>query len=105
MSEKSPLVSPVEAGPAPKRLYAVGAEFANPKELYAAAEKVRDRGFKGWDCYTPYYIHGLDKAMGLKKSLVGLFPFAGGLTGLTGGFLLITITSVYVYPLDTQGKP
>jgi hypothetical protein len=105
MSETSPLVCSVDSGVMPKKLYAVGAEFANPKELYAAAEKVRDRGFKGWDCYTPYYIHGLDKAMGLKKSMVGLFTFAGGLTGLTGGFLLITITSVYVYPMDTQGKP
>ena len=101
----TPLVCPVGSSPMPKKLYAVGAEFANPTELYAAAEKVRDRGFKGWDCYTPYYIHGLDKAMGLKKSLVGLFTFAGGLTGLTVGFLLITITSVYVYPIDTQGKP
>jgi hypothetical protein len=105
MSEKLPLVSPVEAGPAPKRLYAVGAEFANPKELYAAAEKVRDQGFRGWDCYTPYYIHGLDQAMGLKKSMVGLFTFGGGLAGLVGGFLLITISSVFVYPMDTQGKP
>lgn len=101
----NPLVCAVGSGPMPKKLYAVGAEFANPKELYAAAEKVRDHGFKGWDCYTPYYIHGLDKAMGLKKSFVGLFTFAGGLAGLTGGFLLITITSVYVYPIDTQGKP
>jgi hypothetical protein len=105
MSENSSLVCAVGSGPAPKKLYAVGAEFANPKELYAAAEKVRDRGIKAWDCYTPYYIHGLDKAMGLKKSLVGLFTFGGGLAGLTGGFLLITISSVYVYPLDTQGKP
>ncbi len=105
MSNTAPLVCSVGSGSMPKRLYAVGAEFANPKELYAAAEKVRDQGFKGWDCYTPYYIHGLDKAMGLKKSFVGLFTFAGGLAGLTGGFLLITITSVYVYPMDTQGKP
>jgi hypothetical protein len=101
----NPLVCAVGSGPMPKKLYAVGAEFANPKELYAAAEKVREKGYKGWDCYTPYYIHGLDKAMGLRKSFVGLFTFAGGLTGLTGGFLLITITSVFVYPLDTQGKP
>jgi hypothetical protein len=83
----------------------VGAEFKGPADLFAAAEKVRDKGIKAWDCYTPYYIHGLDKAMGQKKSLVGLFTFAGGLAGLTGIFLLITITSVYVYPLDTQGKP
>jgi len=105
MSETNPLVCAVGSGPVPRKLYAVGAEFANPKELYAAAEKVRDKGYKWWDCYTPYYIHGLDHAMGLKKSLVGLFTFAGGLTGLVGVFLLITISSVYVYPMDTQGKP
>ena len=105
MSETSPLVCAVGSGSMPKKLYAVGAEFANPTELYRAAEKVRDKGYKWWDCYTPYYIHGLDHAMGAKKSLVGLFTFAGGLTGLTVGFLLITITSVYVYPIDTQAKP
>jgi hypothetical protein len=105
MSEKNPLVCAVGSSPAPKHLYAIGAEFANPMELYAAAEKVRDKGYKWWDCYTPYYIHGLDKAMGLKKSMVGLFTFVGGLSGLVGVFLLITITSVYVYPMDTQGKP
>jgi len=101
----SNLVCPVGIGEMPKKLYAIAAEFDGPKSLYAAAEKVRDRGFKGWDCYTPYYVHGLDKAMGLGKSFVGLFTFVGGLSGLVGGFLLITITSAYVYPIDTQGKP
>jgi Protein of unknown function (DUF3341) len=105
MREKPVLICPVGSSPVPKKLYAIGAEFANPTELYAAAEKVRDSGYKWWDCYTPYYIHGLDKAMGLGKSKVGLFTFGGGLTGLIGGFLLVTITSTYVYPMDTQGKP
>ncbi len=101
----NPLVTAVGSGKVPQNLYAIGAEFDGPKEIFAAAEKIRDRGFKGWDCYTPYYVHGLDKAMGLRKSFVGLFTFFGGLTGLVGGFLLVTITSVYVYPMDTQGKP
>ena len=105
MSSAAPLVCPVGSGKKPVKLYAVGAEFSGPKELYLAAEKVRDRGFRGWDCYTPYYIHGLDRAMGLKKSWVGLFTFFGGLTGLVGAFLLITISSAYIYPLVTQGKP
>jgi len=99
------LIFPVESGRLPTKLYAVAAEFSSPAELYAAAEKVRDKGFRWWDCYTPFYIHGLDRAMGLKKSWVGLFTLLGGITGLTVGFLLETITSVYVYPMDTQGKP
>jgi len=101
----SNLVCSVGSGQMPKKLYAVAAEFDGPKSLYAAAEKIRDRGIKGWDCYSPYYIHGLDKAMGLGKSFVGLFTFFGGLSGLVGGFLLVTITSQYVYQMDTQGKP
>jgi len=102
---KLPLSSPVDSGVLPKKLYAIGAEFSGPKELYAAAEKVRDKGYKNWDCYTPYYIHGLDKAMGQGKSFVNLFTFFGGLGGLVGAFLLIVISSVYIYPIDTQGKP
>ncbi len=102
---KTPLVCAVGSGQTPNKLYAVAAEFSGPKALYAAAEVMRDRHIKGWDCYTPYYIHGLDKAMGLRKSFVPLFTFLGGASGLVGGFLLITISSVYVYPIDTQGKP
>ncbi len=49
MADAVPLVTTVDSGQVPKRLYAVGAEFPGPKELYAAAEKVRDKGFKGWD--------------------------------------------------------
>jgi hypothetical protein len=105
MSENPNLICPVGCGRLPTKLYAVAAEFAGPKELYAAAEKVRDKNFQWWDCYTPYYIHGLDKAMGLRKSLVGLFTLGGGLGAFIGAFLLVTITSVYVYPIDTQGKP
>jgi len=101
----TPLASSVDSGVVPKKLYGIGAEFAGPKEIFAAAEKVRDKGFKNWDCYTPYYVHGIDAAMGQRKSLVNLFTFAGGLGGLTGAFLLMVISSVYVYPIDTQGKP
>jgi hypothetical protein len=101
----APLVCPVGSGTMPRKLYAVAAEFEGPADLYQAAEKVRDKGFRWWDTYTPYAIHGLDKAMGLKKSWVGMFTLGGGLTGMFVAFLLETVTSVYVYPMDTQGKP
>ena len=99
------LIVPAGTGPLPPNVYCVAAEFASPAEVCHAAEKIRDQGFKFWDCYTPYYVHGLDRAMGQRKSFVPFFTLFGGLSGLVGGFLLVVITSVYVYPMDTQGKP
>ncbi|HSI85970.1 MAG: DUF3341 domain-containing protein [Candidatus Methylacidiphilales bacterium] len=87
------------------KIYGIGAEFKNPTALYEAAEKVRDRGFKFWDVYSPFPIHGMDGAMGLGKSWVSALSLIGGVTGFTTGLLLETITSVYVYPMVVQGKP
>lgn len=94
----------------PKKLNAldtwgVGAEFPHARAIYHAAEKVRDRGFRWWDCYSPFPIHGMDKAMGMGKSWVSAVSLLGGATGLTTAVLLETITSVFIYPMVVQGKP
>jgi hypothetical protein len=105
MPENASLIVPVGSGRPPQKIYAVACEFAGPAEVYHAAEKIRDQGFRWWDCYTPYFVHGLDRAMGQRKSFVPFFTLLGGLSGLVGGFGLVVITSVWVYPMDTQGKP
>jgi hypothetical protein len=89
----------------PAETWGIGAEFSNASAIYHAAEKIRDRGFQWWDCYTPFPIHGMDKAMGLGKSWVSALSLLGAATGLTTAVLLQTITSVYVYPMVVQGKP
>ena len=58
--------------------YGLAADFENPLALMKAAEKCRDEGFKSWDCITPFPVHGLDDAMGLKRSKVPFFTFIGG---------------------------
>src|SRR5205085_4105224 len=52
----------------PGELFGVLGEFASPKDLYHACEKVRDAGYTRWDAHTPFPVHGLDHAMGLKRS-------------------------------------
>ena len=101
-----------------KRVYGYLAEFKSASALYKAAEKVRDAGFRRWDCYSPYPIHGLDKAMGLKRSILPWFVFFGGMTGTATAFVLATLTQTDVwsfmpwlekaaetYPTVVQGKP
>lgn len=88
-----------------KSLYAVGAQFASATELYEAAEKIRDKGYKRWDTYSPFPIHGMEKAMGLGHSWLSAFSLAGGVTGLLVAIILVTYPSVIEYPLITHGKP
>lgn len=88
-----------------KRVYGYLAEFENASALYTAAESVRDAGFKKWDCYSSYPIHGLDDAMGLRRSILPYFVFFGGSVGLLTGFSLAFITQVMIYPTVVQSKP
>jgi hypothetical protein len=85
--------------------YGVIAEFTNAAGIMHAAEKVRDAGFTRWDVFTPFPVHGMDKAMGLKNSKVGWFAFLGGVTGYTTGMLMIWFMNAIDYPLVVGGKP
>jgi hypothetical protein len=81
------------------------AEFDTPRDVLHAAEKVRDAGYKKWDVHTPFPVHGMDKAMGLGDSPLGLIVFAMGLTGCVGAYLLMFLTNGMDYPLIIGGKP
>ena len=70
-----------------------------------AAEKVRDAGLPRWDVFTPFPVHGMDHAMGLKNSKVGWFSFIGGVTGYTTGMLMIWWMNAVDYPIVIGGKP
>lgn len=85
--------------------YGLIAEFDNTADVLAAAEKVRDAGFRRWDVFTPFPIHGMDRAMGLKNSKVGWFAFLGGATGYTTGMLMIWWMNAVDYPILVGGKP
>lgn len=89
--------------PAPS--YGLIATFDTPRDLYLAAEKVRDAGYKNWDCITPFPVHGLDKAMGLRRSIVPRISLAGGITGFCTGMTLIWWTGGIDYRLTVGGKP
>ena len=81
------------------------AHFETTRELYHAAEQVRDAGYRNWDCITPFPVHGLDKAMGLRRSIVPRISLAGGVTGFCTGMLLIWWTGAVDYPISVGGKP
>jgi hypothetical protein len=86
-------------------LFGVLAEFDSPKSLFHAAEKVRDAGYSKWDTFSPFPVHGMDRAMGLKESILGWIVAIGGATGLLVGFGLQTWVATTAYKIIVSGKP
>jgi hypothetical protein len=88
-----------------KKNYGIIAAFDTVPALYHACEQVRDAGFTQWDALTPFPIHGLDYAMGVRRSKVPRFSLAGGITGFCTGMSFIWWANAYEYPLVVGGKP
>jgi Protein of unknown function (DUF3341) len=85
--------------------YGILAEFATPADLYRACERVRDAGFTRWDAHTPFPVHGLERAMGLRRSLLPWIVLGMGLTGAALAFLLQWWVHARAFPLVISGKP
>ena len=81
------------------------AEFETAAAIKQAAVRVRDAGYRYWDVFTPFPIHGLDDAMGLRDSKVGWFTFVGGVLGFSTGMLAIWFMNAFDYRLVVGGKP
>ena len=73
-------------------LAGVMAEYDNVDAVYAAAEKVRDAGYTRWDVHSPFPIHGIDKAMNIRPTILPWICLGGGLAGLFGGLFLTVWT-------------
>ena len=81
------------------------AQYEDPAAVYKACEKVRDAGYSKWDACTPFPVHGLEKAMGLKPSPL---PWVVLLVGISGSAFMLWFqswTSGSAYPFIVGGKP
>lgn len=87
------------------KTYGILALFESAPAIYEAAKRVRDAGYKHWDCITPFPVHGLDGAMGLKRSKVPVFTFIGGFIGFWTGYFIAWYMGQFDYPLIVGGKP
>ena len=89
------------------RLYGLLGEFSSPKELLAAAKKVREAGYHHIDAHAPFPVEGLSQALGLgrKHDLVPLLTLAGGVGGGLTGFFFQLWVNMSAYPLNIAGRP
>jgi hypothetical protein len=88
-----------------EHLYGLIAEFDSPTELVDAAREVRDAGYTATDAFSPFPIHDIDEALGVKRSILPYLCFAGGLLGLFTGIGLQYFVHVIDYPIIVGGRP
>jgi len=96
-----PLVHKFPDGPT----YGLLAQFASPGDLIRACEQVRDAGYTRWDAHCPFPVHGIERAMGLRPTILPWFVLVFGLAGAAGGFCLQWWSHAQAYPLVISGKP
>ena len=83
----------------------MAAFFDHPHHLLYAAEEARDKKFERWDAYSPFPSHGMDQAMGLKRSWIPWVTFTAGITGtMTAAGLQFGIMG-FDWPMVYGGKP
>ena len=88
-----------------EKIYGLMAEFDSPGALLRAAAEVRARGYRRFDAFTPFPIHGLDKIMGYGNSLVGWVSLALGAGAFFSVVGLLWYANDFDYPLLVGGKP
>ena len=88
-----------------EKIYGLMAEFNTPGDLLRAGEKLRAEGYQKWEAFTPFPIHGLDKILGYRNSLVGWVALGGGAFMFLNIVFLIWFSNAFDYPLIVGGKP
>ena len=86
-------------------LHGLMAEFDSAQQLLDATNRARLAGFTRTEAYSPFPIHGMEKAIGFNERLIPKLVFVAGLIGGTSAFFFQWWTSAVDYPLNIGGRP
>ncbi|MBK7404319.1 MAG: DUF3341 domain-containing protein [Phycisphaerales bacterium] len=108
VSDYLPFIRPPKARFVTERgepVWGVMAQFDDTAGAFHAAEKMRDAGFRRWDLHAPFPIHGIEGAMGFKRTILPFLVLGGTFTGVATAVGMQWWISAIDYPLVVQGKP
>ena len=86
-------------------VWGIMAQFDDVVSAFHAAEKMRDAGFCKWDLHAPFPIHGIETAMGHKRTILPFIVLGAAFAGIATAIGMQWWISAIDYPLVVQGKP
>lgn len=87
------------------RAFGLMAEYEDENKLLDACRRVRDSGYTRTDAFTPFPVHGIDEALGIKPTVLPWFTLCAGATGTTVALTMQWWTNAVDYPYIISGKP
>lgn len=94
-----------ESNNSDQKLIGLMAQFDDPDSLLVACEKVRKAGYTKTDAYTPFPLHGVDEALGIRPTILPWIVLTLGIIGGTAGLVLQYYTNAFDYPFMISAKP
>ncbi len=83
----------------------IHAIYTDDDVLMSAVKKVKAENYHIEEVFTPFPVHGLDKAMGLAPTRIAITAFIYGLIGLTVAIVMMNFIMIKDWPQDIGGKP
>ena len=88
-----------------KKVHGIVAEYTSVDTLLDACRRVREAGYVKTDAFTPFPVHGIDKALGIKPTVLPWIVLACGLTGTVTALVMQIWMNAIDYPYIISGKP
>ena len=85
-----------------KTIYSI---FDDEEVLLSSVKEIRSNNIEIEEVFSPFHIHGLDKALGLKETRMAITAFIYGCLGLSLGALMIYFIMIVDWPQNIGGKP
>lgn len=79
--------------------------FDDEEVLLSSVKEIRSKEIEIKEVYSPFPIHGLDKALGLKETRMAITAFIYGCIGITLAALMIYNIMIVDWPQNIGGKP
>ncbi len=86
-------------------IHGLMAEFESAEQLVEAARQAHEAGYRRMDAYTPFPVHGLREAMGVRKTRLPWLVLAGGAVGFIAGYGMQYFAQVIHWPINIGGRP
>jgi len=83
----------------------IQAMYNDDDTLMDAVKEVRAANHHIEEIYTPFPVHGLEKAMGLKDTRIAITAFMYGCVGFVFSIWMMNYMMIEDWPQDIGGKP